>query len=156
MTLALVDIAAVVVDLLLLCIALPLVVAQVLLRSARSWSSAAYHRLSWPWADGSAARRTRRARQVDALEHALPPAHPALAASAMTIAADLRSGRWTSVEVCNAFIVQAKKVRRVVQRCEASPCTRRQTAAAVAVLLAQTPTASRPRPSLARHIILRR
>jgi hypothetical protein len=96
------------VDLLLLAVALPVIIVQVLFRTTRSWLSSALHRLAY----GSAgtARRDRRARSVAALEHGVPPAHASLASSACTIAAALRAGEYTAVACVRAYVTQARKV----------------------------------------------
>jgi Asp-tRNA(Asn)/Glu-tRNA(Gln) amidotransferase A subunit family amidase len=102
--------AALAVDALLLLVALPLIVVQVLLRTARSSFSAWLHRLSSRALDAGAARRAARDRASDALQHAVPPAHASLASSAGAIAAALRAGEYSSVDCVRAYVNQARRV----------------------------------------------
>ena len=110
-------VVAVLVDLLLLLIALPLVVARVALRAARSYLSLGFHRLSGWTATGE--RRSRRAGALAALTAPPTPAHVSLGQSACSIAAALRNGAYTSVQCTRAFIAQARVSARARARTHA-------------------------------------
>lgn len=85
--------------------ALPVIIAQVVLRAARSYCRATLSRLSGV---GGSSRRARRASALAGVVAPAPSAHPSLGHSACAISAALRRGTYSSVEVVRAHVAQAR------------------------------------------------